>query len=321
MPRVRMAADELDPHSRRLRHVCGLDLQPVNEAQVRAARRAYYGAVSYVDDQIGVLLAALGRCSLRRQHHRAAARRSRRHAGRARSLVQDEFLRACLQDSPDRACAGALRSRGAWRLRPRWSTSCRPCASSPAKAPAAIATPLDGNSLVPQLAGDAGRDEVIGEYLAEGAIAPLVMIKRGRYKFVHSPVDPDQLYDLLDDPDELRNLAAAAAARGARSRISRRGGAALGYARSACRGRREPAAPTSGLRCACAGGAIPHGISSHCAMRAACMCATIRISAIWKPWRDFRRFVCESIYCSKDFQLCRTVTTRVSQLGELLSCK
>src|SRR5208282_125976 len=43
MPRVRMAADELDPHSRRLRHVCGLELQPVNDTQVRAARRAYYG--------------------------------------------------------------------------------------------------------------------------------------------------------------------------------------------------------------------------------------------------------------------------------------
>jgi choline-sulfatase len=48
---------------------------------------------------------------------------------------------------------------------------------------------------------------VIGEYLAEGAIAPLVMIKRGRYKFVHSPVDPDQLYDLTEDPEELTNLA------------------------------------------------------------------------------------------------------------------
>ena len=57
---------------------------------------------------------------------------------------------------------------------------------------------------------------------------PLVMIKRGRYKFVHSPADPDQLYDLIEDPDELRNLAAAAIACGARARISRRGGAALG---------------------------------------------------------------------------------------------
>ncbi len=37
------------------------------------------------------------------------------------------------------------------------------------------------------------------------------MIKRGRYKFVHSPVDPDQLYDLTDDPDEVRNLAATPA--------------------------------------------------------------------------------------------------------------
>jgi choline-sulfatase len=70
------------------------------------------------------------------------------------------------------------------------------------------ATPLDGRSLVPQLEGHPGPDEVVGEYLAEGAIAPLVMIKRGRHKFVHSPVDPDQLYDLGADPDELHNLAA-----------------------------------------------------------------------------------------------------------------
>src|SRR5208282_2190537 len=35
-------------------------------------------------------------------------------------------------------------------------------------------------------------------------------IKRGHYKFVHSPVDPDQLYDLATDPDELHNLASEA---------------------------------------------------------------------------------------------------------------
>jgi choline-sulfatase len=38
-----------------------------------------------------------------------------------------------------------------------------------------------------------------------------VMIKRGRYKFVHSPVDPDQLYDLSEDADETKNLASSAA--------------------------------------------------------------------------------------------------------------
>jgi choline-sulfatase len=47
---------------------------------------------------------------------------------------------------------------------------------------------------------------VVGEYLAEGAIAPIVMIRRGRHKFVHSAPDPDQLYDLMADPDERVNL-------------------------------------------------------------------------------------------------------------------
>jgi choline-sulfatase len=50
--------------------------------------------------------------------------------------------------------------------------------------------------------------EVLGEYLAEGAIAPIVMIRRGPHKFIHSPADPDQLYDLAADPSEMTNLAA-----------------------------------------------------------------------------------------------------------------
>ena len=61
---------------------------------------------------------------------------------------------------------------------------------------------------MPLLAGGegAGEDTVLGEYLAEGAVAPIVMIRRGRHKFVHSPADPDQLFDLRSDPHELTNL-------------------------------------------------------------------------------------------------------------------
>jgi choline-sulfatase len=73
----------------------------------------------------------------------------------------------------------------------------------------AYAAPIDGTSLLPALEGSGTPSgEVIGEYLAEGAIAPVVMIRRGRYKFVHSPVDPDQLFDVSADPDERVNLAA-----------------------------------------------------------------------------------------------------------------
>jgi choline-sulfatase len=64
---------------------------------------------------------------------------------------------------------------------------------------------------VSELAGRDAPGEVVGEYLGEGAIAPVVMIRRGRHKFLHSPVDPDQLYDLVADPDERRNLAGDAA--------------------------------------------------------------------------------------------------------------
>jgi choline-sulfatase len=231
MPRVTLPVAELDPHARRLRHVCGLDLQPVTQRQTRDARRAYYGAVAYVDDQIGRLLQALGE-----------------------SGFGDDTIVLLLADHGD-----MLGERGLWYKMNFFEPACRiplivhaprrfaarrvansaslvdilPTLCELAGLPAdGYATPLDGRSLVPHLSGAAGRDgdargpargdaagrrtvrpagpdEVIGEYLAEGAIAPLVMIKRGHFKFVHSPVDPDQLYDLGDDPDEVRNLAEA----------------------------------------------------------------------------------------------------------------
>jgi choline-sulfatase len=209
MPRVRMAPGQLDPHSQRLRHVCGLDAKSVTGAEVAAARRAYYGAVSYIDDQVGVLLAAL-----------------------ADARFADDTIVLLLADHGD-----MLGERGLWFKMNFFEPACRIplIVHAPRRFSARrvahsaslvdicptlcelaggrsteYATPLDGSSLTPQLAGAAGRDEVIGEYLAEGAIAPLVMIKRGRYKFVHSPADPDQLYDLSADADEVQNLALAA---------------------------------------------------------------------------------------------------------------
>jgi choline-sulfatase len=81
--------------------------------------------------------------------------------------------------------------------------------------PAVWPDSLDGQSLIPHLLGaqdtqsaHSGHDEAIGEYLAEGAIAPIVMLRRGRFKFIHTPADPDQLYDVAADPLERENLAA-----------------------------------------------------------------------------------------------------------------
>ena len=72
-----------------------------------------------------------------------------------------------------------------------------------------LASAIDGRSLMPHLTGQGGHDEVIGEYLAESALMPLVMLRRGRWKFIHTPSDPDQLYDLVSDPEETTNLDSA----------------------------------------------------------------------------------------------------------------
>jgi choline-sulfatase len=59
------------------------------------------------------------------------------------------------------------------------------------------------------LNGDATHwpDTAYGEYLGEGAVAPVLMIRRGRYKYIYSEPDPEQLYDVVADPRELTNLA------------------------------------------------------------------------------------------------------------------
>lgn len=67
--------------------------------------------------------------------------------------------------------------------------------------------PMDGLSLLPHLEGREGHDTVIAEYTGEGTIAPLMMIRRGPWKYITCPTDPPQLFNLEWDPQELVNLA------------------------------------------------------------------------------------------------------------------
>jgi choline-sulfatase len=225
MPAVPVPAE--DPHSQRIRHVIGLEDATITEAQVRAARRAYYAAVSYVDDQVGALMSTL-----------------------KQARFDENTVVLLLADHGD-----MLGERGLWYKMSFFEPSCRvplivhapgrfkphrvaapaslldilPTLAELARTPgesASYAAPIDGRSLLPDLGGDAPAGEVIGEYMAEGTIAPVVMIRRGPHKFIHSPVDPDQLYNLDDDPHELTNLAgtpgAAALVADFRAEVARR---------------------------------------------------------------------------------------------------
>lgn len=207
MPRAPTPAS--DPHSARLRHVCAMDGQPITEAQVHAARHAYYGAMSYVDDHVGRLMETLAQVGM-----------------------ADDTVVVLLSDHGE-----MLGERGLWFKMSFREGACRiplivhapgrfassvveRCVSlvdllptladlaGDGEAPA-YATPLDGRSLLAHLQRTGGHDEVVGEYLAEGVVAPLVMLRRGRWKYVHCDGDPDQLFDLAADPHELHNLTTA----------------------------------------------------------------------------------------------------------------
>ena len=64
LPDVSIPKEEQDPHSQRLLKVCGLWDEDNPEEAIKRARRAYFGAVSYVDDNVGKLLQVLKDCGM-----------------------------------------------------------------------------------------------------------------------------------------------------------------------------------------------------------------------------------------------------------------
>jgi len=208
-PRTALDRGALHPHEERLWKICDMDGSSVTAEQVRRARRAYYGAISYVDDNVGRLMRALEATSLAKDTVVIVTSDHGEMLGERGFWYKMSFFEgACrvplLVSAP--ALFPARRVPGAVSLADILPTLVE--IGSDGASPPAIGD-IDGRSLVPHLSGSGGHDEAIGEYLAEGAIAPIVMIRRGRHKFVASPPDPDQLYDLAADPEERRNLAGA----------------------------------------------------------------------------------------------------------------
>jgi choline-sulfatase len=191
-----------DPHARRLAWVLGQ--QTPTPERIRAARRAYLGALAFVDDQFGAVLRTLREARL-----------------------DDDTVVIVTSDHGDFLGEHGLWFKMSFRPEaarvplivhaPRRFASRRVAASvsladlAPTLcelAGVAVEDALDGRGLIGHLSGLGGHDEVIGEYFAEGAVAPMGMIRRAGTTFVRSPGDPDQI---LGDGD-----AAALAAEAAR---------------------------------------------------------------------------------------------------------
>lgn len=177
------------------------------------ARRAYYAAVSYIDDHVGRIRARLAELGL-----------------------AENTVVIVTSDHGD-----MLGEKGLWYKMSPYEQSARvplmitgPQALIPR---GRYANPVSLIDLMPTLvelagagevpestgrsllesarretSGEAGpgdRDVVI-EYLAEGTLRPQLTLVRGELKYVVCPGDPEQLFDLGVDPDELINRAADA---------------------------------------------------------------------------------------------------------------
>ncbi|AEO70160.1 a70701d7-ad6b-4561-82ad-de7512ce08b6 [Thermothielavioides terrestris] len=212
LPKVKIPKEEQDPHSKRLLKVCDLWDTEFSDEQIKRARRAYYGAVSYVDDCVGKLLNVLKQCRLR-----------------------ENTIIIFSGDHGD-----MLGERGLWYKMNYFESSARvpllvsyPARFTPHRVSSNVSTldilptmcdlvgtkpapylPMDGVSLLPHLEGRSGEghDEVFAEYTGEGTVSPLMMIRRGKWKYITCPADGSQLYDMEADPLELDDLVKSGAA-------------------------------------------------------------------------------------------------------------
>jgi choline-sulfatase len=202
--------EQMDPHSQRLYTIYRYAEYDVKREDVLRARHAYYGMISYVDDQIGRLLQALREMDM-----------------------EDNTAVIFVSDHGD-----MLGERGLWYKWNlfEWSMRIPMIISIPGQQarrvktpvslldllptcvdigsdeehPLKMVSPVEGTSLLPEVTGSGKlppQRPVYGETTADGATSPCLMVRQGPWKLIHCPLDPPQLFNLDDDPHETRNLA------------------------------------------------------------------------------------------------------------------
>jgi iduronate 2-sulfatase len=184
----------------------GLDL---DEAERRRALAAYYACVSFVDAQVGVVLEALDRNRLWDDTVVVLLSDHGYHLGEHHLWRKDTLFEAALR-TPLIVAGPGVSEPGVATRRIVELLDVYPTLAELA----GIALPpgIDGRSLVPLLEDPEARREDEA-FSFRGCTPPRFgrTIRTGRYRFTEWPDGSRELYDVVKDPEELRNLAAAPA--------------------------------------------------------------------------------------------------------------
>jgi len=200
------ALEDQDPFSRRLMDGIEASYTPLNEEEVRRARRAYLANVSYFDSKIGELVQTLDEIGeldntiviVTADHGDMLGERGLWYK---MNFFEHSARVPLVMAGPGVAMGTASNAVSLIDLLPTFLDIAGGDLGM-------VGEPIDGRSLMPLARGDDDPiDEAIGEYCAEMAAYPVIMIRRGSLKYIHCDIDPPQLYDLAEDPNERQNLA------------------------------------------------------------------------------------------------------------------
>jgi choline-sulfatase len=179
-----------------------MDQTQITEAHIRNARHAYYSSIAYIDDWVGALVCTLEKCGMADNTIVMFTADHGDMLGERGLWYKMNFFEGASRIPLIVAGPGIIRGTAPENVS---LLDVMPTLLDLAD----VERPelVDGTSLVPLLCGDHDPERAVyGEYLGEGAIAPILMIRRGSLKFIFCEADPPQLYDVAADPDELVNL-------------------------------------------------------------------------------------------------------------------
>jgi len=198
----------------------GLDREKLSPERIREARRNYLAMISWVDDKVGQLMKELRRLGMdsnsvvifTSDHGEMMGE----HGQWSKRLMLEWSARVPLIMAGPKIPAG--------KRVPALASLVDLYATFMEIAGTKVETPLDGRSLLPLLDGrDDGRErECVAEYLGEGTIEPVRMVRSGKMKTITVNGYPPQLFDLERDPEETTNLAGNREYAAAEARIRKR---------------------------------------------------------------------------------------------------